>query len=88
MTSLNDIISNPQDIFSVLEVAKALRVSRQTIDFHINRGNIKHLEIGKYRGIKGKWVKEYIVRQQGKRGDFKSIRDILVDYKLPVQQNE
>lgn len=66
LMKLEIILLNPNKFFSIKEVSVALEISRQTLDYHINKGHIKFQWIGKYRNIKGIWVKKYLSRHENK----------------------
>lgn len=82
---LDTILSNPQSNFSVGDVSEALRVSHNTVVKWIYAGNLNAEKVSYVWVIRGSWVREYILNNQ--RGGFKSINDILKDYKLPFERD-
>lgn len=84
MLTLQDILSSPKQYFSIAQVTEALGVARQTIDYHLNQGNIDYIEVGFYRAISGESVAKYLKEKKG----FKSLKEILAFYKLPYKRDE
>lgn len=85
MISLSDILSNPNDVYSVKQVSEALRLSKSGVAKWIRSGKIKGKFISNTWIITGQAVIDYLNSQ--KTGDgFKSLREILEGYKLPYQR--
>lgn len=60
MLNLSDILSNPAEYYSSIEVAHALKVSKSTIDVWLRRKKIQSKKVGIIRLVKGEWVSNYL----------------------------
>lgn len=63
MKSLNNILSNPDQLFSVSQIAEACGVSRQAVDYWITDHNLKYVEIDNKREIKGEWLYQHLIKK-------------------------
>lgn len=60
MLNLSSILSNPDEYYSTIEVARALKVSKSTIDVWLRKGKIQSRKVGIIRLVKGEWVATYL----------------------------
>jgi|GEM_PF-4745888 hypothetical protein len=84
---LEHILSHPFSFYSASEIIQALRITRQSLQHAINKGQLDYsgIVLGKYV-FTGKNVRDYLLTRKGK--GFKSLEEIMRYYKLPVQRNE
>jgi excisionase family DNA binding protein len=85
--SLNDILSNPEGLFSSKQVAEALKISDSAIWNWINYNKIESTKVGNTWVFTGKNIKDYLDRQQVKScGGFRSVAEVLASQKLPYER--
>lgn len=65
MTSLDSILSNPDKFFSTGEIARALRTTTEVVVSWCKKNQLKYEIVSNRRIIKGKWLKDYLVKQNG-----------------------
>jgi hypothetical protein len=85
MISLSDILSNPDEIYSIKQVSQALRLSKPGLAKWVRDGKIKGKFISNTWIITGQAVIDYLNSQKDGDG-FKSLKEILKDYKLPFER--
>lgn len=64
MLSLNDILSNPLEYYSPIEIAGALKVAKSTIDSWLRKGKIQSKKVGDVRLVKGEWFINYLSKNE------------------------
>lgn len=87
MITLNDIISNPQSLFSVKDIGKVFGISDSAIWNWINYNKIKATKVGNTWVFTGQNIIDYLDEQQKKSlGGFQTVSEVLANRELPYEK--
>lgn len=84
MVSLNEILSNPDGLYSIKDICSIFKVSDSAVWNWVNFNKIDCTKVGNTWVFTGKNIRDYLDRQQIKsRGGFNSVANVLANREIP-----